>query len=155
MAEFRFVTIWRIQAPLPQVSDAIFCCSEWPTWWKNVEKVDELKPGNHDGIGGLWRFTWKGHLPYRLTFDICVVHAEPLKRLEGVASGELEGVGCWRFSHEAPITVVRYEWHVRTTRAWMNLLAPVAKPLFSWNHHQVMRQGAKGLARLLNARVTA
>jgi hypothetical protein len=35
----------------------------------------------------------------------------------------------------------------------MNLLAPVARPLFKWNHDQIMRQGAEGMARLLNARL--
>jgi hypothetical protein len=42
-----------------------------------------------------------------------------------------------------------YEWDVRTARAWMNWLAPVARPAFAWNHDAVMRQGAEGLARLL------
>ncbi len=153
MAEFRFVTIWRIEAPLAQVSDAIFCCSEWPQWWKNVEKVDEIEPGDHEGIGALWRFTWKGHLPYRLTFNICVLRAVPLKVLEGLATGELEGTGCWYFADESPVTVVRYEWRVRTTRTWMRLLGPVARPLFTWNHNQVMRQGAEGLAVRLKTRL--
>ncbi|HEY9279983.1 MAG TPA: SRPBCC family protein [Eoetvoesiella sp.] len=153
MAEFRFVTTWCIEAPLSQVSDAIFSCAEWPKWWKNLEKVDQIEPGNRDGIGVLLRFTWKGQLPYRLTFNIRVTRAVPSEILEGLASGQLEGVGCWFFSHQAPITIVRYEWHVRTTQTWMNLLAPVAKPLFKWNHDRVMRQGAEGLAQFLNSRL--
>ena len=40
---------------------------------------------------------------------------------------------------------------MRTSRAWMNRLAPVARPLFAWNHDAVMRQGAAGLAALLDA----
>jgi hypothetical protein len=32
---------------------------------------------------------------------------------------------------------------------WMNVLAPVAKPVFAWNHDYVMRNGGVGLARLL------
>lgn len=153
MAEFRFVTIWRIEAPLPQVCDAISRCLYWPKWWKGVEKVEEIDPGDAAGIGSLRRFTWKSRLPYRLIFDIRVTHAEPLKILEGQASGEVEGIGCWHFSREGSVTVVRYEWHVRPTRRWMSLLAPIAWPLFKWNHDQVMRQGAEGLARLLNARL--
>ena len=35
----------------------------------------------------------------------------------------------------------------------MNRLAPVARPVFAWNHGVVMRQGAEGLARLLDARL--
>lgn len=33
----------------------------------------------------------------------------------------------------------------------MNLLAPVARPLFAWNHDVVMTWGGEGLARLLGA----
>lgn len=153
MAEFHFVTTWKIEAPLPQVFGAITQCLTWPAWWKGVEKVEELDPGNADGIGSLRRFIWKGMLPYRLNFLIRIVRAEPLKIIEGQASGDVEGVGCWHFSHDTPITTVRYEWHVRTTRLWMNLLLPVVKPLVRWNHDQLMKQGGEGLARLLNARL--
>ena len=31
----------------------------------------------------------------------------------------------------------------------MNLLAPVARPVFSWNHDELMRQGGQSLARRL------
>lgn len=153
MAEFNFVTIWRIQAPLPRVCDAVSCCREWPQWWKGVEKVEEFDPGDAEGIGGLRRFTWRGRLPYRLVFDVRVTRIVPLTVLEGRASGEVEGRGCWYFSSCGDVTVVRYEWRVNTNRLWMNVVAPVARPLFKWNHHQVMRQGAEGLARLLNARL--
>ena len=153
MAQFHLVTVWRIDAPLQQVCTAIFGCMEWPHWWKGVEKVEELDPGDAHGLGSLRRFTWKGRLPYRLTFDIRVIRIVPLEVIEGRASGEVEGTGCWYFSQAGHITVVRYEWNVRTTRLWMNLLALVAKPVFIWNHNQLMQQGGEGLARLLNARL--
>jgi hypothetical protein len=37
----------------------------------------------------------------------------------------------------------------------MNLLAPVARPIFAWNHHAVMRNGGVGLTRKLGARLVA
>lgn len=153
MAEFDLVTVWRIDAPLPEVCNAISSCLDWPQWWKGVESVEELDPGDADGIGSLRRFTWRGRLPYRLTFDIRVTRIVPLKMIEGRASGEVEGSGCWYFSQDGHVTVVRYEWKVRTTRRWMNLLALIAKPVVKWNHDQLMQQGGEGLARLLNARL--
>ena len=48
--------------------------------------------------------------------------------------------------------VVRYDWDVSTTRRWMNVLAPLARPLFEINHHAIMRWGGEGLARLLGTR---
>ena len=82
-----------------------------------------------------------------------MTRAVPRRFLEGRASGELEGIGRWHFSSDGMVTKVRYEWTVHTTRRWMNILAPLARPLFKWNHDQIMRQGAEGMARLLNARL--
>jgi len=75
--------------------------------------------------------------------------------LEGDASGELAGLGRWRLFEQGGVTAVLYEWNVRTTRAWMNLLAPVARPVFAVNHDYVMRNGGQGLARLLGAPLLA
>ena len=33
----------------------------------------------------------------------------------------------------------------------MNLLAPIARPVFAWNHDWVMKRGGEGLSRLLGA----
>ena len=153
MAEFRLVTVWRIEAPLVKVCDAVSQCLRWPEWWEGVERVEEREVGDRDGIGSLRRFTWRGPLPYRLTFDVRVTRIVPLSIVEGYATGEVEGIGRWQFADDDGVTVVRYEWQVRTNSGWMNLIAPLARPLFKWNHDQVMRQGAEGMARLLNARL--
>jgi hypothetical protein len=81
--------------------------------------------------------------------------------LEGEAQGELAGVGRWRLFEEdgavgdGPVTAVVYEWNVHTTRPWMNLLSPIARPVFEWNHNWVMRNGGEGLAGLLGCRLLA
>lgn len=151
--EYRFITVWHIEAPLEAVCDAIYHSLSWPQWWRNVERVEELAPGDARGIGSVRRYTWRGRLPYRLTFDICVVHDEPLATIEGIASGDVEGKGRWSFSADGNVTIVRYDWQVRTTPMWMNLLALFARPFIEWNHNAVMRQGGEALARKLNARL--
>jgi hypothetical protein len=90
-------------------------------------------------------------LPYRLGFDIQVRHLEPPTTLEAVATGELDGVGRWTLTPDDDGTLVRYDWDVRTTRWWMNLAAPVARPVFTWNHDALMREAAESLARRLDA----
>ncbi len=151
--EYHFVTVWRIEAPLEAVCEAIYHSLNWPLWWHNVERVEELVRGDEQGIGSVRRYSWKGHLPYRLTFDIHVMHVEPLAAIEGIASGDVEGRGRWSFSAEGTVSIVRFEWRVYTTPAWMNFLALFARPLIKWNHDSVMRQGGKALARMLNARL--
>lgn len=153
MKEYRFITVWRIDAPIEAVCAAIYRPTHWPGWWTGVEHVEQLAPGDARGIGSVCRYIWKGRLPYRLTFDIRVSRVVPQAVIEGIASGEVEGFGRWLFCREGSLTVVRYEWHVRTTPLWMNLLAPLASPIFKWNHDYLMRQGGEGLARLLNARL--
>jgi hypothetical protein len=155
MAEYRFSTLWYLEAPVEAVWDAIYHSHRWPIWWRGVEQVLDLVAGDDNGLGAVQRYTWKSVLPYRLTFDMRITRIEPLVCLEGTASGEVEGCGCWRFEHEGVLTIVRYDWQVRTTKRWMNLLAPVAQPLFKWNHDAVMSAGGQGLARLLHTRLIA
>ena len=44
---------------------------------------------------------------------------------------------------------------MHTTKPWMNAVAPIAAPVFRWNHHQVMRWGGEGIARHLGCRLLA
>jgi len=150
MSDYRFLTTWCLDAPIDRVFAAIDDAARWPQWWKGVTRAELLEPGAEDGVGRLWRYTWRSKLPYDLTFQSRVTRREPPYLLEGDADGELIGVGRWRL-FEGPATAVIYEWNVRTSRAWMNRLGPVARPVFAWNHDVVMRQGAEGLARLLDA----
>ena len=46
---------------------------------------------------------------------------------------------------------LRHTWVVATTKRWMNVLAPLARPAFSRNHSVVMRDFASGLAGRLDA----
>lgn len=114
-----------------------------------MEDAVLLEPGAEDRVGSLWRYTWKSALPYRLKFDMRMTRIEPPVALDGVARGELAGEGRWRLYRSEGGTLVRYEWDVRTTSRWMNVLSPIARPLFAWNHDVVMRQGGEGLSRLL------
>ena len=75
--------------------------------------------------------------------------------LEGVAGGDLDGCGRWSLVADGSTTRVRYDWTVVTTKRWMNALAPLLEPAFRWNHHQVMAEGGRGLARYLGARLLA
>jgi hypothetical protein len=66
-------------------------------------------------------------------------------------TGERAGTGRWTLTPDDGGTLVRHNWDVRTTRWWMNLLAPIARPAFNWNHDQLMLDGGQSLARRLGA----
>ena len=80
-----------------------------------------------------------------------LLERDELKRLYGEAFGELEGNGTWLFEEKDGISYVQYNWNVYTNKAWMNYLSFVLKPAFRYNHDVVMRWGAEGLAKKLNA----
>ncbi len=151
MASYQFVTEWRLRAPIDQVFGAIDDVDAWPTWWPMVRAVDHVREGDTDRIGAVNRLTFVGRLPYRLAFDMEVTRREPPTALSGSATGELEGVGEWTLHEDGEWTVVRYVWAIRTTRPWMNALAPVpfVKEIFALNHHAVMRNGLDGIRRRL------
>ncbi|MDT4969292.1 MAG: hypothetical protein QOJ64_4029 [Acidobacteriota bacterium] len=149
MAKYEFVTIWRFKSPLEPVWDLIYHSDRWPEWWKGVERVSLVKKGDENDIGSVYSYTWKSRLPYRLTFDMQLRRVEPMRLIEGVALGELSGKGLWQLSSDGEITTARYDWQVETTKRWMNLLTPIARPVFKWNHNVVMNWGSESLAKIL------
>ncbi len=146
---YELLTSWRFDAPLEKVWDAVCDGEAWPQWWPGAERVVTLEHGDAQGLGARRRYVWKSVLPFRLEFVARVTQIEPLHLIAGWTEGDLQGAGCCRFAREHQFTVVRYAWQVRMTRRWMSLLAPLAWPMFRWNHDVLMRRGGEGLARRL------
>lgn len=152
---YAFTSIWQIDAPIQPVWDAIYHSERWPSWWPYVGAVDEILAGDSSGVGAVRRYTWTTQLPYRLIFESRVTRVEAPRILEASADGQLMGSGRWYLTPTECGTLVRYDWNVHTRLAWMNVLAPIARPFFAWNHDAVMRAGGRGLGRLLETRVQA
>lgn len=150
-ADYTFVTQWTIPAPIEQVWRELIAPETWPAWWPGVERVETLRAGGPDGVGAVRRYTWRSRLPYRLTFTLETTRVDPYHFIEGRATGELEGYGCWQLRSADGATEVQYDWQVVTTKRWMKVAAPIARPLFSWNHDVVMEWGRRGLLRRLGA----
>jgi uncharacterized protein YndB with AHSA1/START domain len=153
VADYRFLTTWLLECPREPVWDAIYDQECWPEWWRGVEEAVELRPGAEDGVGTVSRLVWRSLLPYRIDFEVTTKRVEKPHLMEGHAVGELTGSGTWRLFEQGGVTAAVYEWNVATTKAWMNLLGPVARPLFEWNHDWVMARGGEGMARLLGCRL--
>ena len=154
MASYEFLTTWCVDAPIETVFEVLRDSAGYPRWWKGVQSVELLEPGDDIGLGELDHFTWRSVLPYSLGFDLRVTRVERPHLIEAYAAGELEGIGTWRL-YEGQGTAIVYDWRVRTTKAWMNIFGPIARPAFRWNHDLVMRQGGEGLAAELGVRLLA
>jgi hypothetical protein len=155
MADYRYVSTWRLQAPIQQVWAALNDLEHLPTWYRGVQEARELAPGDAQGVGRRVRYVIKGRLPLRLAFEATTTRSLPPRDQELQAEGELAGTGRWSLDQHGQVTTVRYHWDVRTTRPWMNLLAPLARPLFTWNSRGVMVQAGQGLAGFLGVPLVA
>ena len=120
-----------------------------------MERVDERDSGTGARVGSRYLVAWRSRIPYSLAFEFTVDRIEPPRLMAGVAQGELAGRGCWRLFEQNGVTAVVYEWEVETTTRWMNVVAPLGRPVFEYNHNVVMRSGGEGLARRLGVRLLA
>jgi len=155
MAEYRFLTTWLVDAPRERAWEAIEDAVSWPEWWRGVVRVDQRSAGDGDRVGSSFLIEWRSRLPYPLEFEFTVDRIERPALMAGTAEGELSGRGCWRLFEQDGVTAVVYDWSVTTSKRWMNLLAPLARPVFEYNHDVVMRWGGEGLAQRLGARLLA
>jgi hypothetical protein len=157
VASYSFLTTWLLDCGQEAAFEAIHDQERWPEWWRGVEEAEELEPGEEgrDGVGSVSRLIWRSRLPYRVEFEVTTRRVERPHLMEGHAVGELTGTGRWRLFERDGVTAVLYEWNVSTTRAWMNLLAPIGRPVFEWNHDWVMARGGEGLAGLLGCNLLA
>lgn len=153
--EYRFLTAWLLAADPADVWEAIYHPEHWPEWWPGVETVEKLADGDADGVGSVYSIVWRSRLPYAVRFDARTTRVQRPRLIEATATGELTGVGRWRFFAAEDALAVTYEWNVRTTGRWMNTVAPLARPAFGWNHGYVMRRGGEGLALRVGGRLIA
>jgi uncharacterized protein YndB with AHSA1/START domain len=148
-ADYHYISTWQLRAPIERVWAAISHLEQLPAWYPAVQQVQTLTAGDPDAVGSRVRYMIKGRLPMRLAFEATITRMDPPRELELQAEGDLAGTGRWELQQQGEVTQVRYLWDVHTTRPWMNLAAPIALPLFTWNSKGVMLQAGEGLARHL------
>jgi hypothetical protein len=112
-------------------------------------RVKQRADGDGCRVGSRYRIEWRSRIPYSIEFDFTVEQVDEPALMAGRADGDLNGYGRWRLFEDGGVTAVLYEWNVATTKRWMNAIAPLARPVFDWNHGRVMRWGGEGLAREL------
>lgn len=153
LIDYRFATQWDIDAPTTRVWAEIERPENWAEWWPGLVGVREVEAGDALGIGAVKEFEFKSFLPYTLSFRGRITEVVPPRLFRIAAVGELEGSGTYELRDTGAGTKATLTWEVRTTKTWMNFLAPVAAPLFRWNHDQLMEKGGQGLGRKLGANV--
>lgn len=143
---YHFKTEWLIAAPVAAVYPLIHNAESWPLWWPSVRKVTAWTA--KDGTERQ-RQHWRTPFGYSFAFDLKLLERIPNQRLHAAASGMLVGTGTWRFEEAPEGCLLSFEWKVKTKVGWMNALGFLLRPVFQYNHYLVMKQGRKGMEKML------
>lgn len=153
MADYRFVTEWKFDAPIGRVWTEVGDPLNWRLAWPGLEDVRALDPGAPPDPGATYELVFKSFLPYTLTLAARIdEHVEP-RRIVMSTRGELEGTAEFDLEEVDGATRTRLLWTTRTTKAWMNALSFLLRGLFEWNHDVLMRRAGNGVARRLGVEV--
>lgn len=151
MARYRFVTELQVRAPVDDVYLLLVEPEGWLDAWPDALRVERTRAGDADGRGRTFEATVRAPMGYRLSARLTTAAVDRPVRLDMVTRGDLEGHGRWDLSERDGVTDVRFDWDVRTTPAWMEVLTPVFRPLFERSHHRVVRHAARAAAASLDA----
>lgn len=148
-ATFVLVSHWRVRGDIETVFDCLGS-PEIARWWPEAyREVQEIAPGNPDGLGRVLAILTRGRIPYPLRWRLEVIEVRRPEHLVVQATGDLVGQGTWELRQSGTFADMTYTWRVAVTKPWMRWLTPVLRPLFAANHHWVMRRGEIGLAQEL------
>jgi len=143
--DYHFITHWRVQGTLKEVSDIIGDAGELTRWWPSVYlDVRILEPGDENGLGKVVSLYTKGWLPYTLRWDFRVTSV----RQDGftlVASGDFDGRGIWTFEQDGPWVNIIYDWKISAEKPLLRYFSFLVKPVFSANHRWAMARGEESL----------
>jgi hypothetical protein len=144
--DYHFITHWRVQSAVEEVSDIIGNGPDLVRWWPSVYlQVKELEPGDEQGIGKVIDLYTKGWLPYTLRWQFRVVESRYPYGFRLEAWGDFEGRGIWTFEQDGVWVNITYDWQIRADKALLKYLSFIMKPIFSANHEWAMRKGEESL----------
>jgi hypothetical protein len=150
--DYHFITHWRVPGKVKEVTDIISDNESLVRWWPSVYlSVEELAPGDTEGIGKVLDLYTKGWLPYTLHWQ-CRVSAIHANGFTLVASGDFEGRGIWTFKQDGSWVDITYDWKISAEKPLLRYFSFLMKPIFSANHHWAMAQGEESLQRELARR---
>lgn len=145
-ARYRFLTEFELSSSPAAIETTLRDVDNWSTWWSWARRIESLT-SEHGVVGARYRNRISTPLLYGFTYDTELVEVtDDLIRLN--VSGDLEGTGLFHFRATASGgSFLSFDWSVDTRKRWMNLLAPVARPVFIWNHHRLMADFGEGLGQ--------
>jgi len=154
--EYHFVTHWRVEATIEEVSEVLGDADSLARWWPSVYlAVKIIEPGDTNGIGKVVELHTRGWLPYTLRWSFRVTESNKPHGFALEAWGDFEGHGRWTFVQDGRYANITYDWRIRAEKPLLRYLSFLLKPIFSANHRWAMARGEESLVVELGRRAGA
>lgn len=146
-ARYHLITRLRLSLDRRRTWDTFIDVEAWPNWWRWLERVEMVREGDDEGVGAVFRQSIRSPLRYGFSWQTEIVQLVEESLVELDSSGTLEGRGRFHMAGaDGGPTDVTFTWLVATNKRWMELLSPIARPVFTWNHDRLMDDFGRGIA---------
>lgn len=143
--DYHFITVWRVESTIEEVSTIIGDAADLVRWWPSVYlEVKVLEPGDEHGLGKVVSLYTKGWLPYTLRWSFRVTEVRN-NGFSLVAWGDFDGRGIWTFEQDGPWVNITYDWKIKAEKPLLRYFSFIMKPIFSANHRWAMAKGEESL----------
>jgi hypothetical protein len=154
--DYHFVTRWRVESTIEEVSDVLGNATDLTRWWPSVYlAVKELEPGGANGVGRVVELHTEGWLPYKLHWFFRVTESLAPHGFSLQAWGDFDGAGVWTFTQSGDAVDITYDWRIRAEKPLLRYLSFLLKPVFAANHRWAMARGEESLRAELARRAGA
>ncbi len=155
-ARYHFLSEYVLTSDREAVWATLSAVEQWPAWWRWLKSLDVVREaGSDDGAGARYLLHTTSPTGYGFSYTTEVAEVDRPRRIDVLSSGDIVGRGRFLLT-DAPSggTEVSYVWLVETPKWWMNLLAPIARRGFTWNHDKLMTDFGRGLAKASGGELT-
>ncbi|MDX1413345.1 MAG: hypothetical protein R3293_04090 [Candidatus Promineifilaceae bacterium] len=143
---YHFITQWRMRASVEEIADILGNGPDLVRWWPSVYlDVQELEPGDENGVGKVVGLYTKGWLPYTLRWQFRISENRHPYGFSLEAWGDFVGRGIWTFTSDGEYVDVTYDWLIKAEKPLLRTLSFILKPLFGANHQWAMKKGRESL----------
>jgi hypothetical protein len=145
---YRFRSVWRLPVPVDDVFDVVTDPGSYPLWWPDIHGVGRIDDDTAEVV-------CKSVLPYALVFRLHRAEQDAAAgRLVVGMTGDLEGYcrsTVYTSARRPRAVTLEIVQEVVVNKRLLQLLAPVARPVFRANHAAMMWRGQRGLRRFLSS----
>jgi hypothetical protein len=136
---YHFRTVWHLAFRPEEVLPVLAELETYPAWWPGMRRVRRLDETTFDT-------EVRSVLPFSLVFRTLTTRQDPRAGvLQADLRGDLEGFSRWTITAVQGGCQAVFEEDVIANKLLLRVLAPLARPIFRWNHALLMNRGERGL----------